>query len=121
VGRGRHPGCVGKETALRIDFSIDGGLAAFPGLARAVSIHCDALPAHENARLRDLVRHANFFALPPQDPSRGGGPDARAYTIAIDDGSQCRTVTVREPIADPALRDLVAELRDKAMAERRPK
>jgi hypothetical protein len=30
-------------------------------------------------------------------------------------------VTVREPIADPALRDLVAELRDKAMAERRPK
>lgn len=104
---------------MRIDFHIDGGLAAFPGLAKPVSIHCDALPAHENERLRDLVRRADFFALPPQDDSHAGLPDTRAYTIAIDDGSRRRTVTVREPIADPALRDLVAELRDRAVAARR--
>ena len=107
------------ERSLRIDFSVDGGLAAFPGLAKPVSIHCDALPAHENARLRDLVRRADFFALPAHAALHAASPDARAYTIAVDDGSQCRTVTVREPIADPALRDLVAELRERATAIRR--
>lgn len=104
---------------MRIDFRVDGGLAAFPGLARPVSIHCDALPVHEGERLRDLVRRADFFALPPRDDSRAGAPDARVYTIAIDDGSRCRRLTLREPIADPALRDLVAELRDRAAAARR--
>ena len=121
MGRGRRQDRVEREASLRIDFSVDGGLAAFPGLAKPVSIRCDALPAHENARLRDLVRRADFFALPAHDASRAVSPDTRAYTIAIDDGSQCRTVTVREPIADPALRELVAELRDKAMAVRRAK
>jgi hypothetical protein len=104
---------------LRIDFHVDGGLAAFPGLAKPVSIHCDALPAHDRERLRDLVRRADFFALPPQEASHAGGADTRAYTIGVDDGDRQRTVTVREPIADPALRDLVAELRDRAMAARR--
>ncbi|MFI4887544.1 MAG: protealysin inhibitor emfourin [Burkholderiales bacterium] len=105
--------------SLRIDFQVDGGLAAFPGLARPVTIQCDALPPHENERLRDLVRRADFFALPRQADSQAGAPDARAYTIAIDDGAQCKTVTVREPIADPALRALVAELRNQSMAARR--
>ena len=103
---------------MRIDFRIEGGLAAFPGLARPVTIHCDALPPTENAHVRDLVRRADFFSRPLQDVRRDA-PDARSYTIAIDDGPRCRTVTVREPIADPALRDLVDTLRDKAIAVRR--
>lgn len=103
---------------MRIDFRIDGGLAAFPGLAKPVTIHCDALPPAENAHVRDLVQRANFFALPADD-AQSHAPDARAYTIAIDDGARCRTVTLSEPIADPALRDLVGTLRDKALAARR--
>lgn len=103
---------------MRIDFRVDGGLAAFPGLAKPLTLHCDALPAPENAHLRDLVRRADFFALPQHDP-QPAAPDARAYTIEIDDGTRCRTITVREPIADLALRDLVTELRGKALATRR--
>jgi len=103
---------------MRIDFRADGGLAAFPGLSAPVTIHCDALPPAENRRVRDLVRRAGFFALPPAD-RQPPAPDARSYTIAIDDGQRCRTVTLREPIADPALRDLVDTLRDKARAARR--
>ena len=103
---------------MRIDFRVEGGLAAFPGLAKPVTIHCDALPADENAHLHDLVRRADFFARPSED-ARSPAPDTRAYTIAIDDGPRCRTVTVREPIADPALRDLVDALHDKAWAVRR--
>lgn len=103
---------------MRIDFRVEGGLAAFPGLARPVTIHCDALPPDENARMRDLVRRADFFAR-ASDDARPPAPDTRVYTIAIDDGPRCRTVTVREPIADAALRDLVATLRDKARDMRR--
>lgn len=103
---------------MRIDFHAEGGFAAFPGLAQPVTIHCDALPPDERAHVRDLVQRADFFAM-PKAVGRPGVADARAYTIAIDDGGRCHTVTVREPIADPALRDLVDTLRDKALAARR--
>src|SRR6188472_549432 len=92
---------------MRIDFQVEGGIAAFPGLAKPVSIDCERLPAAATARLRDLVRQVDFFAL----PRSSSAPAARRYTIAVDDGGRCGTVTVTEPIADPALRDLVAELR----------
>jgi hypothetical protein len=95
---------------MRIDFQVEGGIAAFPGLAKPVSIDCERLPPAATARLRDLMRQADFFAL-PRDSTAPTAPDARRYTIAVDDGTRCGTVTVTEPIADPALRDLVAELR----------
>jgi emfourin len=102
---------------VRIDFRIDGGLAAFPGLAKPVTIDCDRLPPQTSARLRDLVRRADFFERRPhQAPAM---PDARVYTIAVDDGAQCRTMSVPEPIADPALRELVHELCQHAADVRR--
>jgi len=103
---------------MRIDFRVEGGLAAFPGLAKPVTIHCEALPADEDAHLHDLVQRADFFVRPSAD-ARPRAPDTRAYTMTIDDGSRCRTLTVREPIPDPALRDLVDALHDKALAVRR--
>ncbi len=103
---------------MHIDFRIDGGLAAFPGLAKPVSIDCAALPANDAARLDELVRRADFFGV-PQPAAAAPVPDARAYTIAIDDGLQCRTLTLGEPIADASMRELVAELRLRAGAIRR--
>jgi emfourin len=103
---------------MRIDFSVDGGLAAFPGLAKPVSIDCEALPPGRSAYLRELMRRADFFALPTTPPPTTG-PDARRYTIAVDDGGQCSTVTVAEPIDNAAMRDLVSALRDHARAARR--
>ena len=94
---------------MRIDFQVEGGIAAFPGLAKPVSIDCERLPAAATARLRDLMQQADFFAL-PHSSAAPAAPDARRYTIAVNDGGRCGTVTVAEPIADPALRDLVAEL-----------
>jgi hypothetical protein len=95
---------------MRIEFQVEGGVAAFPGLAKPVSIDCERLPPEATARLHDLVRQADFFAL-PRDSTAPTAPDARRYTIVVDDGTRCSTVTVSEPIANPALRDLVAELR----------
>lgn len=104
--------------AMRIEFRIDGGLAALPGLATPVSIDCATLPANDAARLGKLVRKADFFGL-PQPRVAAPMPDARAYTIAIDDGLQCRTLTFAEPIDDANMRELVAELRLRAGAIRR--
>ena len=102
---------------MRIDFSIDGGLAAFPGLAKPVTIECDALPVAERMTLRDLVDRAGLLTRPLPEAARTK-PDARRYTIAVDDGGRCSRVTVAEPILDPALRDLVATLRTHAQALR---
>jgi hypothetical protein len=102
---------------MRIDFRMDGGLAAFPGLAKPLSITCEALPRVQAARLRALVERANLVALTRQ-LHRPTAPDARAYTITVDDAGQCHSVTVTEPIADDALRELVAELRKHADAQR---
>jgi hypothetical protein len=106
-----------SDFPMRIEFRMDGGLAAFPGLAKPVYIACEGLPPAQAARLRALVERARFFSL-SRAPHKAGPPDARAYTIAIDDAGRCRTVTVTEPIADAALRDLVTELRAHADAQR---
>jgi hypothetical protein len=82
-----------------------------------VTIDCDRLPPQAAARLRELVRRADLFARPQR--AAAALPDARVYTIALDDGAQCRTVSVPEPIADPALRALVDELAQHAAAARR--
>ena len=95
---------------MRIAFSVDGGLASFPGLRRPVTFECDRLTPERSARLKALVDQARFFSAAATPAS--GGPDRRTYTVEIDDGSRSRTLTLAEPIADDALRALVDEIRD---------
>jgi hypothetical protein len=91
------------------------------GLRRRVSPACvDRLrsaAARAGGTATSALERADFFSL-SRKPHKTAAPDARAYTIAVDDGGKCRTVTVTEPIADDALRDLVAELRAHADAQR---
>jgi hypothetical protein len=94
---------------MRIEFSVDGGLAHFPGLHKPVTFDAAKLPAAHVARLRKLVAAARFFDTPPVAPS-AEARDAQCYTIAIDDGSRQRSLKVSEPIADAGMRDLVSEL-----------
>lgn len=102
---------------MRIAFSVDGGLASLPGLRRPVTLDCDRLPPQRAARLRHLVERARFFTAAPAVAAHAA-PDARSYTVEIDDGRQCRSLTLAEPIADPGLRELVAEIRDCAQSLR---
>jgi hypothetical protein len=102
---------------MRIDFRVDGGFAALPGLSAPVSIECAALPPAREAELRDLVQRASFFTR-PEAQAAPPMPDARRFTITVDDGPRCRTMTVHEPISDPALRDLVDEVRAQARSVR---
>ena len=102
---------------MHIDFRIDGGIAAFPGLAKPVRIDCAALSVSDAAQLRDLVTKADFFGVAEPVPA-APMPDARAYTIMVDDGLQCRTLTLAEPIADRWMRELIGALRLRADAIR---
>ena len=105
--------------SLRIDFGIEGGLAALPGLAKPLTIDCADLPRQDAAKIEALVQRADFFGrrMPVRVASM---PDARTYTIGVDDGDRCRTLRVEEPIADDAMRELVAELRRHAAKLRHP-
>jgi len=98
---------------MRIDFRMEGGFAALPGLSAPLTIHCDTLPPDKQAAWRALLQRANFFARPVEDKARPQ-PDARTYTIVVDDGANCRSITVHEPIGDPALRSLIEALRERA-------
>jgi len=89
---------------------MDGGIASFPGLRRPLTLDCDALPPEQGARLRQLVEQARFFTAAPAAPSHA--VDARTYTLEIDDGKQCRTLRLTEPIADASLRALIAAIRE---------
>jgi hypothetical protein len=102
---------------MRIDFRMEGGFAALPGLATPLTIECDSLPPHKQAKWRALLQRANFFAR-PEDEKSAPRPDARTYTILVDDGANCRSITVHEPIGDPGLRRLVEALRARAAAVR---
>ena len=99
-----------KGEGVKIELSIDGGFARLPGLARPVTIDSAALAPAHGAKLARLVARARFFDAPPPASPPSPARDARCYTIAIDDGGRRRSVTLREPIADAGLRDLVDEI-----------
>jgi len=96
---------------VKIDFSVDGGLASFPGLRHPVTLECDRLPPERRERLAQLVERARFFSAAPQRATPAGA-DGRTYTVAIEDGARARTLKLAEPIGDAGLRELVDEIRD---------
>ena len=103
---------------MKIDFSVEGGLASFPGLRRPVTLECDQLPPDRRARLEALVQGARFFTVTPAAAHAPAGPDCRTYTVAIEDGPHARTMRLTEPIGDAGLRALVDEIRDCARSLR---
>jgi len=94
---------------MRIAFGVEGGIASFPGLRKPVTIDCDALPPEQAARLRTLVERTRAVTAPASAPP--GAADTRTYTVEIEDGRECRTLRIPEPIVDEDLRALVDELR----------
>jgi hypothetical protein len=105
---------------MRILFSMEGGIAYFPGLSRPVTIDSEQLSQQDAAELRRLVEAADFFNLPAKvgSPARGAA-DYRQYNVTIEDGERRHTVHATEPIGDADLRRLVEFLGAKANDIRR--
>ncbi len=90
---------------VTVTVAIDGGIAAFPGLARPFTVDADDLSPSEAATLVELVDESGFLTLEPQQDSPV--PDAQTYTITVTTGDRSRTLTLGDPLPNPALRRLV--------------
>ena len=93
---------------MRIGLKVSGGVGFFPNLAAPRSLEMADLPAEEREALRRLVA-----AAPATLPQTGvsAGADRQTYEISIDEDGLRRTITVTDPIADPAIEALVTRLR----------
>lgn len=96
---------------MQIQFEMEGGFAAFPGLNQPVMIDTATLPPEEGAALEKLVKGTCFFDRPERGSiAPPGAADYRHYTITVHDGGQTHTVRLDEPIDDAALQTLVGQL-----------
>jgi hypothetical protein len=104
---------------MRVEFTMEGGLAYFPGLSKPILIDSTVLPEDEAQELRRLVEAARLFERPPivSAPGRGAA-DYRQYTIAVEDGGRRHTVKLVDPVTDQQLQDLLRFLQTKAKALR---
>jgi hypothetical protein len=108
---------------MRVQFKIEGGLAAFPGLSKPRQLDSADLPAAEATRLSQLIDAAHFFGLPAESRSLPkGAADYQQYTITVEDGRRHRTVRLADPIDDPDLQALVDYLREQTApgAQKKP-
>ncbi|MGO4127619.1 protealysin inhibitor emfourin [Inquilinus sp. YAF38] len=103
---------------MRITFAMSSpGLFYAPGLAEPVVLDLAALPQAEAARIEALVRDARVLDRPAAAESLPM-PDARCFTLTIEQDGRSRTLELPEPIADPALKDLIRCLQDQVRALR---
>ncbi len=93
---------------MKVTFRVDGGLAPLPGLDHPVTFDTETLPQGEAAALKGLVKGA----LPVKKaPRRPPGPDARHYTIEVDDEGRHEVLIASDPVDDRPLAALVEHLR----------
>ncbi len=100
---------------MHIQFTMEGGIAYFPGMSQPVTIDTDALPVEEAKALERLIEEARFFALPTSAaaPPRGAA-DYRQYTLSVATPGRRHTVQMTDPVEDPHVRALVDHLKTKA-------
>jgi hypothetical protein len=97
---------------MHIEYSQEGGIAHFPGLAKPVRIDSAQLSEAEVAELRHLVEDARLFELPEKaDTPPRGAADFVQYTIAIEDGPRHHTVRFTDLADNPALKRLLGFLK----------
>ena len=96
---------------MRVQFQVSGGVGYFPGRAAPRTIDVDALPEADRDALNTLVAAAEFFSLPQRLPAPRGAADYQTYQITIEDGGRRHAVAVADPVANPALQQLIDKLR----------
>jgi hypothetical protein len=93
---------------VRIELSVSGGMAYFPGLNRPTTVETSALAPDETAKVEQLVATADFFALPSAaQPPSAGAADYRTYTLTITDGARSHTIQRHDPVQEPNLWALI--------------
>lgn len=76
----------------------------FAGITIRTVADTSQLPDNEAQRLEQLVRDADFFALPETITTKSLQPDRFAYVLTVEDGERSHTVTVGESAQPEAFR-----------------
>jgi hypothetical protein len=106
---------------MRIQYSEEGGLAFFPGLAKAKVIDLSDLSSEEAEELQRLISRADFWNAPSfLDSSSNRVRDSRQYIITIEDNNRSHTIRINEPIANPQIKILLERIRKIAGNFRKP-
>ncbi len=96
---------------MRITVERDGGFAYIPGLSAPATLDTAALPSDEAAPLEAAARAADFSAKAAQAGAPApGSADHRTVTVTVEDGGSSRSISVSDPVEDPALRSLVEQV-----------
>lgn len=96
---------------MRIQYSVSGGLAYFPGLARPRTLDTDSLPQDVARDLITTVRKSDFFALPDHvGATPAGAADMQKHTLTVEDGERTHTVQISDSVPDPVLQDLLQKV-----------
>jgi hypothetical protein len=93
---------------MRVELTIDGGFACFPGLAKPITIDSTQLPAADAADLRRLCGAALAVASDESTSPPATLYDARRYHLAIDIDGVKRDLDAADPVSQPAVADLIA-------------
>ena len=98
---------------MRVRFKVDGGFVYLPAQREPVTIDTEDLPAKEADELKRLIEAAGFFDLPEISAPSRGAADYLRYTISVSSPEHSHTVTLNDPIEDPAVQALVEYLEAK--------
>jgi hypothetical protein len=101
---------------VKITVQLQGGFGYFPGLAAPRVLDTAQLDARDAGRIRATLAEARFFDRPEPQPL--ALPDARTYTITVDDGTRERCLQFSDPLPDEHLETLVNLVRHLASAQR---
>ncbi|MBB4660151.1 protealysin inhibitor emfourin [Parvularcula dongshanensis] len=100
-------GTDGTPVSGEASLTVEGGVAVFPGLSRTRTLRLEALPVAEARAVEELARRAAFFDGAETTPAPAR-PDARTYRLCLTIGGRRRERCIAEPVADPALAELIA-------------
>jgi hypothetical protein len=97
---------------MHAELTTEGGLGAFPGLAKPVLLNAGDLSSTQNAEFGRLVSAARGESL--SKGSRGDSPipDGRTYRIVVDDNSAQLSLDAADPTVPAAFAALMKFIKE---------
>lgn len=93
---------LGLAPEMQIELSIDGGFAAFPGLAKPILLDAADLSPELGDELKRLLDAALAEKRPRASTRAAAVPDGRRYSINIHSGGTRSDIKAADPMIPPA-------------------
>lgn len=98
-----------KPVPLVARLRVTGGIAHIPGLAIERHLDGNVIDAAVRVAIEEAIERSRFFDRP--DETANQACDGRSYELWLRLGDSARSMTIREPIEDAELANLVSLVR----------